>query len=79
MDKYRIIEVKQHGKTWYELQKGRRQSDYRGDSWDVWESVKEWTTLYGHTPTVRKFNTVDEARAERERLRSAIRVERVVE
>ena len=67
MDKYRIIEVKQHGLVWYEVQEKSHESDYRGGSYPVWKSLSS------------RFNSLEDARTFRDKQIQSKRVERVVE
>jgi hypothetical protein len=69
---YRIIEVTQYGRTWYELQTKAHESDYRDGSYPVWMR----TPLLVKT---NEFSSLEEARKWRDDLKKAVRVERVIE
>jgi hypothetical protein len=69
---YRIVEVTQYGRTWYEIQTKSHESDYRGGSYPVWKR----TPLLGKT---NEFSSLEEARKWRDDLKKSVRVERVVE
>lgn len=63
--RFRILEVKQFGETWYELQKEVPVSDYYLGT--------KWVKIGG------AHSTVESARKARERENLSVRVERVVE
>lgn len=67
--KYRIIEVKQHGRVWFEVHRCTPQCDMRGESWDDWTRVEN----------DKDHETVAAARQYRDILISSVRHERVVE
>lgn len=70
MPQYRIVEVSQHGRVWYELQQLVREYDknsFRNEWSDVWKVLGN------------EHSTLDGARLERDKLIAAERVERVVE
>ncbi len=66
--KYRIVEVKQYGRTWYEVHVAKRESDYR-ESWETWTRVDRDV----------EHPTIESARRFRDTLIQSVRVERVVE